>query len=206
MATQWRFKAQHYLSLSLNIYIYIYIYIPVHHTYIWLSLGGHCRVSSSGIRMQQSGSRAEWAQRRVFPYSVYESVGVCVLQFQVIGMFGCVFLSPSEFLKQPINQQSTISQPSINRCIRQATNKLSTKQSINQSHSKRCTSHHSIDRCIEIHRPLPERECASSHCHQPIPSKPADSNQPLLQYLATSHPADCNLPILQNAPSLIASS
>ena len=50
-----------------------------------------------------------------------------------------------------------------------------------------------------IRRPLPERERASLHCHQPIPSNPADSNQPLLQYLAISHPADCNLPILQSA-------
>ncbi len=52
---------------------------------------------------------------------------------------------------------------------------------------------------IIIRRPLPERERASLHCHQPIPSNPADSNQPLLQYLAISHPADCNLPILQSA-------
>ena len=31
-----------------------------------------------------------------------------------------------------------------------------------------------------IRRPLPERERASLHCYQPIPSNPADSNQPLL--------------------------
>ena len=43
-------------------------------------------------------------------------------------------------------------------------------------------------------------------CHPPIASNPADSNQPLLQYLVVSHPADCNLPILQSAPCLIASS
>ena len=36
-------------------------------------------------------------------------------------------------------------------------------------------------------------------CNPPISSNPADSNQPLLQYLAISHPADCNLPILQSA-------
>ena len=60
--------------------------------------------------------------------------------------------------------------------------------------------------CIKIRRPLPERERASLHCHQPIPSHPAESNQPLLQYLAISHPAVCNLAVLQNAPCLIASS
>ena len=49
---------------------------------------------------------------------------------------------------------------------------------------------------IYIRRPLPERERARLHCYQPIPSNPADSNQPLLQYLASSHPADCHLPIL----------
>ena len=59
---------------------------------------------------------------------------------------------------------------------------------------------------MNIRRPLPERERASSHCHQPIPCNSADSNQPLLQYLAMSHPANCNLPILQSAPCLIASS
>ena len=61
-------------------------------------------------------------------------------------------------------------------------------------------------KCVYIRRPLQERERASLHCHPPIPSNPAESNQPLLQYLAISHPADCNLPILQNAPCLIASS
>ena len=48
--------------------------------------------------------------------------------------------------------------------------------------------------CVFIRRPLPERERASSHCHQPRPCNSADSNQPLLQYLAIYHPADCNLP------------
>ena len=43
-------------------------------------------------------------------------------------------------------------------------------------------------------------------CNPPIPSNPADSIQPLLQYLASSHPAVCNLPILRSAPCLIASS
>ena len=57
-----------------------------------------------------------------------------------------------------------------------------------------------------IRRPLPERERASLHCYQPIPSNPADSNQPVLQYLAISHPEDCNLPILQSAACLIAPS
>ena len=52
---------------------------------------------------------------------------------------------------------------------------------------------------IYIRRPLPERERASLHCHPPIHCNPADSNQPLLQYLAISHLADCNLPILQSA-------
>ena len=59
---------------------------------------------------------------------------------------------------------------------------------------------------VYIRRPLPERERVSLHCHPPIPSNPAESNQPLLQYLAISHPADCNLAILQDAPCLIASS
>ena len=59
---------------------------------------------------------------------------------------------------------------------------------------------------IFICRPLPERGRASLHCHQPIPSNPAKSNQPLLHYLAISHPADCNLAILQSSPCLIASS
>ena len=51
----------------------------------------------------------------------------------------------------------------------------------------------------QIRRPLSERERASSHCQKTKPSNPADSNQPLLQYLAISHPADCNLAILQSA-------
>ena len=59
---------------------------------------------------------------------------------------------------------------------------------------------------LVIRRPLPERERARFQCHFPVPSNPADSNKPLLQYLAITQPADCNLPILQNAPCLIASS
>ena len=47
-----------------------------------------------------------------------------------------------------------------------------------------------------IRRPLPERERARLHCYQPIPTNPADPNQPLLQYLASSQPTDCHLPIL----------
>ena len=43
-------------------------------------------------------------------------------------------------------------------------------------------------------------------CNPPISSNPADSNQPLLQYLAISYPAEYNLPILQSAPCLVASS
>ena len=49
---------------------------------------------------------------------------------------------------------------------------------------------------MKIRRPLPERERARSHCHPRILCNPADSNQPLLQYLAISDPADCNLAIL----------
>ena len=56
-----------------------------------------------------------------------------------------------------------------------------------------------------MRRPLQERECARSYCHPPIPCFPADSHQPLLQYLANSHPADCSLPILQSAGCLNAS-
>ena len=59
---------------------------------------------------------------------------------------------------------------------------------------------------IYIRRPLPERERVRLHCHPPIPCNPAESNQPLLQYLAIIHSAICNLSILQNAPCLIASS
>ena len=43
---------------------------------------------------------------------------------------------------------------------------------------------------INIRRPLPEQERARLHCHPPIPSNPADSDQPLLQYLAISYPAN----------------
>ena len=59
---------------------------------------------------------------------------------------------------------------------------------------------------VYIRRPLPERERASLRCHPPIPSNPAEPNEPLLQYLAMSQPADSNLAILQSAPCLIASS
>ena len=59
--------------------------------------------------------------------------------------------------------------------------------------------------CTYIRRPLPERERVSLHCHLPIPSNPADSKQPLVQYLAMSHPADCHPPILQSAACWIAS-
>ena len=43
-------------------------------------------------------------------------------------------------------------------------------------------------------------------CNPAISYNPANSSQPLLQYLAIRHPAVCNLPILQNAHFLIASS
>ena len=51
--------------------------------------------------------------------------------------------------------------------------------------------------CIYTRRPLPERKRARLHCHPPVPSNPAESNQPLLKYLAISYPADRTLPILQ---------
>ena len=55
-----------------------------------------------------------------------------------------------------------------------------------------------------MRRPLQERDRVSLHCHQPIPFNSADSNHPLLQYLAISQPADCHLPILSSAAFLNA--
>ena len=41
-------------------------------------------------------------------------------------------------------------------------------------------------------------------CNPPMTSNPADSNQPLLRYLATSHPAVCNLQLVPTLQSDLA--